>query len=99
MFGGRDDLAVLWDIRVQPDFRSRGLGRRLFRRAVDLARERGCRQLMAETQNVNVPACYFYAAQGCQLGAIHRHAYARHPNVAHEVMLLWYADLSSGIEG
>ena len=36
-------------------------------------------------------ACRFYAAQGCHLGAIHRHAYdTTYPN---EAMLLWYLDL------
>ena len=28
-----------------------------------------------ETQNVNVGACRFYAAMGCQLGAVSRFAY------------------------
>ena len=55
MLEGRDDLAVLWDIRVHPDLRGRGLGRRLFRRAADWARERSCRQLKVETQNINLP--------------------------------------------
>ena len=50
-------------------------------------------QLKAETQNVNVAACRFYAAMGCRLGAIHRFAYAGQPHVAGEVMLLWYLDL------
>lgn len=95
MLEGRDDLAVLWDIRVHPDLRGRGLGRRLFRRAADWARERGCRQLKVETQNINLPACRFYVAQGCRLGAIHRYGYAGQPHVAHETMLLWYLDLRS----
>lgn len=93
LLDGRDDLAVLWDIRVHPDFRRQGLGSRLFQRAAAWARTRGCRQLKAETQNVNVPACHFYMAQGCRLGAIHRHAYACHPALAHETMLLWYLEL------
>lgn len=93
LLDGRDDLAVLWDIRVHPDVRGQGLGSSLFRRAADWARARGCRQLKAETQNINEPACHFYAAQGCRLGAIHRHAYARQPELAHETMLLWYLDL------
>ena len=93
MLEGRRDLAVLWDIRVHPDARGRGIGTSLFRRAADWARERGCRQLKIETQNVNVPACRFYAAQGCELGAIHRHGYAANPAVAHEVMLLWFLSL------
>ena len=93
MLENRRDLAVLWDIRVHPDARGRGIGSRLFQHAADRARQLGYRQLKVETQNVNVAACYFYAAQGCTLGAIHRYAYAAFPNVAHEAMLLWYLDL------
>lgn len=93
MLEGRSDLAVLWDIRVRPEARRRGIGAQLFQHAAGWARERGCRQLKAETQNVNVPACRFYARQGCELGAIHRFGYAGHPRVGHEAMLLWYLAL------
>ena len=89
----RQDLAVLWDIRVHPDARGRGIGARLFRHAADWARGQGYGQLGLETQSINVPACRFYAKQGCTLGAIHRYGYAGVPNVAHEAMLLWYLDL------
>jgi streptothricin acetyltransferase len=93
MLEGRSDLAVLWDIRVHPNNRGRGIGTMLFRHAVAWARGAGCRQLKVETQNVNVRACRFYAKQKCELGAIHRYAYAGAPGVAHEAMLLWYLDL------
>jgi len=93
MLENRKDLAVLWDIRVHPDERRRGIGSRLFKHAADWARQRGCRQLKVETQNVNVPACRFYAEQGCELGAIHRYGYAGSSHVAHEAMLLWYLEL------
>ena len=93
MLEQRQDLAVLWDIRVQPEARGQGVGKQLFWAAVGWARKRGCRQMKIETQNVNVPACRFYAAQGCELGAIHRYAYAGHPKVGDETMLLWYLDL------
>lgn len=86
----RADLAVLWDIRVSPDWRGRGVGQALFRAAAELARAGGCRQLKVETQNVNVPACRFYLRMGCELGAIHRFAYADFPR---EVQLLWYKTL------
>jgi len=89
----RRDLAVLWDIRVHPDERGRGVGRELFRHAVAWSRRKGFGQLGLETQSVNVPACRFYARQGCELGAIHRFGYAGRPEVAHEAMLLWYLDL------
>jgi len=90
MLERRQDLAVLWDIRVQPGKRRCGVGQALFARAADWARQHGCQLLKIETQNVNVPACRFYAAQGCELGAIHRYAYTGHPQVSDEVMLLWY---------
>jgi GNAT superfamily N-acetyltransferase len=93
MLEDRPDLAVLWDIRVHPNRRGRGIGARLFRTAAEWAHGQGARQLKVETQNVNVPACRFYAAQGCVLGAIHRYGYAGCPEVAHEAMLLWYLDL------
>ncbi len=93
LLDGRPDLALVWDLRVHPDFRGRGIGSLLFAHAAEWARERGCEQLKVETQNVNVPACRFYVKNGCHLGAIHRHAYAATPRVADEVMLLWYLDL------
>ncbi|MBN1424165.1 GNAT family N-acetyltransferase [Candidatus Fermentibacteria bacterium] len=89
----RNDLAVLWDIRVTPEERGRGIGRRLFRAAAGWARERGFGQLGLETQSVNVPACRFYSSAGCELGAIHRYGYVGCPEVAHEAMLLWYLEL------
>lgn len=89
----RKDLAVLWDIRVHPMERGRGIGRQLFRSAAEWARKRGYGQLGLETQNVNVPACRFYAQEGCQLGAIHRYGYVGCAEVAHEAMLLWYLEL------
>lgn len=90
MLEGRRNLAVLWDIRVAPEARGQGVGAALFRAAAAWAAERGCRWLKVETQNVNVPACRFYARQGCALGAIHRFAY---PELPHEIQLLWYREL------
>jgi GNAT superfamily N-acetyltransferase len=92
MLEGVTDLAVLWDIRVHPEHQRRGIGAALLKRAADWARGRKCSRLKIETQNVNVPACRFYASQGCRLGAIARHCY-HEPQLAHEVMLLWYLDL------
>jgi streptothricin acetyltransferase len=94
MLEGRDDLAVLWDIRVAPEYKRRGIGKALFHAAVQWCREQGLKMLKIETQNVNVAACRFYASQGAQLGAINCFAYAdatwSHPDVQDEVMLLWY---------
>jgi GNAT superfamily N-acetyltransferase len=91
---GQSDLAVLWDFRVRPEDRGRGIGAALLRQAAEWARQRGCTRLKIETQNVNAPACRFYARQGCELGVIHRYAYAGQPHVAHETMLIWYLRLA-----
>ncbi|HZG52788.1 MAG TPA: GNAT family N-acetyltransferase [Pyrinomonadaceae bacterium] len=91
MLEGRTDMAVLWDIRVAPEARGQGVGSALFRAAEARAAARGCRQLKIETQNVNVPACGFYARQGCALKAANRFAYPEFPD---EIQLLWYKPLS-----
>jgi ribosomal protein S18 acetylase RimI-like enzyme len=90
MLEGRNDLSAIWDIRVQPESRGAGIGSRLFRASEDWARNRRCTQLVIETQNTNVPACHFYSAMGCQLGAMNRYAY---PALPHEVQILWFKDL------
>lgn len=90
MLEGRTDLAVLWDLRVAPEHRGRGVGGLLFRAVERWAAERGCRWLKVETQNINVDACRFYARRGCTLGGINRFAY---PDLPDEAQLLWYRDL------
>jgi hypothetical protein len=62
----------------------------LFQPAAEIARQRQCRWLDIETQNVNVGACRFYARQGCELRGIHPRTYVEFPD---EVQLLLYYDL------
>jgi GNAT superfamily N-acetyltransferase len=92
MLEGRADLAVLWDLRVTPGLRGRGVGASLFRAAEGWALARAAAWLKVETQTVNVPACRFYARQGCVLGAVHRFAY---PGLPDEAQLLWYKRFGS----
>ncbi len=90
MLEGRDDLAVLWDLRVAPEWRGNGVGSALFRVAASWAQRRGKMELKVETQNVNAGACRFYERKGCELRAIDRLAY---PSLPHEVQFLWYKRL------
>ena len=87
MLEDRNDLAVLWDIRVAAASRGQGVGRALFEAAEAWAFTRGCREFKVETQNVNVPACRFYAALGCQLRVVREDAYPACPG---EAQFLWY---------
>jgi hypothetical protein len=50
---------------------------------------------MAETQNINVAACRFYAKQGCTLSAINRFAYRDCPE---EVQLIWRKELAKSAD-
>jgi GNAT superfamily N-acetyltransferase len=90
MLEERKDVAVLWDIRIHPNFRGQGIGAKLFQYVIDWARDRGCRYLKSETQNINVPACRFYSKQGCALGSINRYAYTDQPD---EIQLIWYKEI------
>ena len=83
---GRSDVVALWDIRVSPVIRRRGVGSALFRAIEEWARAKNCRELKVETQNTNVAACAFYARQGCHLKQAIPGAYPRLPN---EVQLIW----------
>ncbi len=90
MCDGREDLAVLWDIRIQPDHRGKGIGKLLFSEEEKFARENNCTTLKIETQNTNVSACKFYKSMGCILGKVTPHAYSEFPD---ESQLLFYKDL------
>ena len=90
MLEGREDIAILWDIRVTPEARGNGVGSALFQAAEVWAKAKGCKQLKVETQNINVPACGFYEAQGCVIGSIRHFAYPEFPE---EIQILWYKDL------
>lgn len=89
---GRNDLALLWDLRVSPPHRGHGLGLKIFREVEKWSLARGCTELKIETQNTNVGACQFYRKQGCELRTIDRFAYADFPN---EIQMLWYKKLST----
>lgn len=86
MLEGRDDLAVLWDLRVAPGWRRRGLAMALVGATQAWARRAGCRELKIETQNNNPAACRLYARAGLRLTAARPGAY---PELPDEVQLIW----------
>jgi len=91
-FGHRDDVTVLWDIRVHPDYRQSGIGTALFTETVIWSREQGCKYLKIETQDTNLPACRFYQKQGARLGEINQFVYTDSA-FSHQTMLIWYLEL------
>jgi GNAT superfamily N-acetyltransferase len=91
MVEGRDDLALLWDLRVAPDARGRGVGSALLRVAQDWAWARGRTTMKVETQDINVAACRLYARHGFRLCVVDATAY---PDFPDETQLLWYKTLA-----
>jgi GNAT superfamily N-acetyltransferase len=88
---GRKDLAVLWDLRVAPDWRRKKVASLLVSAGTDWAKSKGCSEMTAETQNINVPACRFYVSQGFRLFSIDPSAYRDLPN---ETQLIWHLNLN-----
>jgi ribosomal protein S18 acetylase RimI-like enzyme len=76
----------LWDLRVAPEFRHRGIGQALLTTVEDAIQSRGARILCVETQDVNVGACRFYARHGFLIESIARGVY---PGLPDESRLLW----------
>jgi ribosomal protein S18 acetylase RimI-like enzyme len=93
MLDGRDDLSVLWDIRVDDRYKQQGIGTTLFHMAVEWSKSKGLKQMKIESQNNNVPGCRFYHKQGAVLGGIDEYAYFNDSEAKDEVQLIWYFDL------
>ena len=93
MLDGRNDLCILWDIRVQDEYKQSGIGQNLFNLGVEWAQENGLKQMKIECQNNNVPACKFYHKQGAILSKIDEYAYYGDEEIMNEVQLIWYLDL------
>ncbi len=94
MLEGREDLAVLWDIRVDDGYKRQGIGKKLFELAAGWSRSQGYTQMKIECQNNNVPAVKFYHRQGAVLYAVNEYAYCKEPEFRHEIQLIWYLNLS-----
>jgi GNAT superfamily N-acetyltransferase len=89
-------VALLWDIRVDPASRGRGVGRALLAAVEAWAVTHGATWLEVETQNINAPACRFYERNAFVLRAVDPFAYPRLPA---ETQLLWYKRLPGDQQG
>lgn len=78
----RDDIknAVLWDLRIHPDFQNCGLGEMLINVAKDYAKKRNCKNLLIETQDNNPKAINFYLKHGARLIETNKNAYQKEIN-------------------
>jgi ribosomal protein S18 acetylase RimI-like enzyme len=77
----------VWEFLVREGFRRRGIGAFMMRHAVQVAKERGARMLVLETQTCNVPAIIFYLKQGFELIGFDCAAYSNEDIQRKEVRL------------
>ena len=93
MLSGRDDVCILWDIRVEDEYKHQGIGQRLIDIGINDVKSDGYRQMIIECQNNNVPACHFYRKQGALLSKVDMYAYCHVDDCKDEIQFLWYLDL------
>jgi ribosomal protein S18 acetylase RimI-like enzyme len=86
----RQSFAYIRDLTVDVPYRRAGVGSRLMEQAARWAHQRGLAGVMAETQNVNVPACRFYDSFGFLLGGFDMQLYRGFPELAGEMALFCY---------
>jgi streptothricin acetyltransferase len=78
------------DLTVDTEFRGKGVGRALLRRAVEWAKQQGFPGVTLETQDNNVPACILYEKSGFVLSGFDFYAYRNFPEARDEIALYWY---------
>lgn len=66
----------VWEILVREEYRKKGIGTLLMEHAVKIAKEKGVRMLVLETQSCNVPAIKFYLKFGFELIGFDSTAYS-----------------------
>lgn len=77
----------VWEFLVEEAFRRMGIGTLLMKQAVRIARERGARMLVLETQTCDVPAIDFYLEFGFELIGFDIAAYSNEDIERKEVRL------------
>ena len=82
-------FAYIEELAVDTEFRGKGVGSALMRRAIEWARTQHFPGIMLETQDNNVPACKLYEKYGFVLGGFDQYAY-KNFDQADEIALYWY---------
>lgn len=75
------------ELLVEPDSRGCGVGAALMRKAEEVARRKGARMVVLETQSCNVPAIRFYRRCGYELFGFDAFAYSNEDVARGEVRL------------
>lgn len=80
------DEAHFTNVAVHPDWRRRGLGRRLLRALLDLARSQGCLSATLEVRPSNTAALALYESEGFTAAALRPRYYS---DDGEDALILW----------
>ena len=86
-YDGWNNRMRVWEFLVEEGFRRRGIGTLLMKHAVTIARDKGARMLVLETQTNNADAIEFYLNFGFQLIGFDLAAYSNEDVGKKEVRL------------
>lgn len=75
----------VWEFHIDSDYQKQGIGRQLMEQMARVGREAGCRVMVCETQNTNVPAIRFYRGVGFEVGAVDLSYYSNKDTTDFEV--------------
>lgn len=81
----------LYDLKVEPSFRGKGVGAMLIKRAKEIAAEQGYRGLYTQGQDNNLGACLFYLKMGFEIGGLNTNVYKGTPQ-EHKKDIFFYCD-------
>ena len=65
----------LYDLKVNADYRGKGVGKALIQAGLEAAKERGYRGIYTVAQDNNLNACLFYLAAGFEIGGFDNRVY------------------------
>jgi ribosomal protein S18 acetylase RimI-like enzyme len=77
----------VWELLIKKEHRRKRIGTQLMQHAIKLAKERGARMLVLETQSCNTNAIRFYLKHGCELIGFDTTAYSNQDIEKNEVRL------------
>jgi ribosomal protein S18 acetylase RimI-like enzyme len=83
-------FAYIEELVIDTEFRGKGVGYALMRRAIAWAKAKGFPGIKLETQDNNVPACKLYEKCGFVLGGFDLYVYSNFPENLGEMALYWY---------
>ncbi len=84
----------IWELLVKEGYRKQGIGEILIKKAEEIARERGARMVVLETQSCNIEAIKFYLSRGYKLIGFDSTAYTNNDVNRGEIRLEFGLQLS-----